>query len=507
MKKAVAYIRVSGKSDGGSHSFEFQKCYWQEHLERSEEVELCGIYADKGISGRTQEKRLQFVKMIEDCKAGGIDVIYTKSVQRFGRNTAELLQTVRELRDMNVEVIFDKEHISTFQTSSEIYLIIAASIAENDVSTNSLNQKWAYEEKFSKGHVVVGKGVLGYKMTEDNTLEIVEEEGDIVKRIFREYLCGYSVNQIVDGLKRDDIPTKRNGTNWQRSTIMRMLENIKYKGDAILGKTYKPDVLSPKRIKNDGKMPMYYVENSHPAIIEKEFFDLVQEEIKIRKKADYATKTGEGKYVSKYPFSGMIICGDCMSRYRRLIRKNPNGKEIPTWVCTHRIANHDGKCESITLKESDVEKAYLSALKELAENMLNANQITNTIEAAINADKTAEIDTIEEEIITLQQQAIALHTARKNSEITDDVYQNQIEILSKELRAKESAQAKIKTLNAEKILTESRKAKILEISKQATLLQSFDTALMKSLLQRIIVINKTTLKLEFKGGESVVRGI
>lgn len=267
MKKAVAYIRVSGKSDGGSHSFEFQKRYWHKQLGESEEVELCGIYADKGISGRTQEKRLQFVKMIEDCKAGGIDVIYTKSVQRFGRNTAELLQTVRELRDMNVEVIFDKEHISTFQTSSEIYLIIAASIAENDVSTNSLNQKWAYEEKFSKGHVVVGKGVLGYKMTEDNTLEIVEEEGEIVRRIFREYLCGYSVNQIVDGLKRDNIPTKRNGANWQRSTIMRMLENIKYKGDAILGKTYKPDVLSPKRIKNDGKMPMYYVENSHPAPI------------------------------------------------------------------------------------------------------------------------------------------------------------------------------------------------------------------------------------------------
>ncbi len=196
MKKAVAYIRVSGKSDGGSHSFEFQKRYWQEQFGRSEEVELCGIYADKGISGRTQEKRPQFVKMIEDCKAGGIDVIYTKSVQRFGRNTAELLQTVRELRDIGVEVIFDKEHISTFQTSSEIYLIIAASIAENDVSTNSLNQKWAYEEKFSKGHVVVGKGVLGYKMTQGNTLEIVEEEAKTVRKIYEMFASGSSIGEI-----------------------------------------------------------------------------------------------------------------------------------------------------------------------------------------------------------------------------------------------------------------------------------------------------------------------
>ncbi|MFI3164460.1 MAG: recombinase family protein [Bacillota bacterium] len=505
--RVCAYARVSTQNEEQEDSYERQINHYTSLINANENWQMVGVYADQGLTGTRAEKRPQFMQMIADCENGKIDRILVKSVSRFARNTVDAISIIRKLKDKGIAVFFESENIDTLTPGGEMLLTILAGLAEQESRNISTNIKWAMQKKFKNGEVTI-VNLYGYKKADNgNGYEIVEEEGEIVRRIFREYLCGYSVNQIVDGLKRDNISTKRNGANWQRSTIMRMLENIKYKGDAILGKTYKPDVLSPKRIKNDGKMPMYYVENSHPAIIDKELFDLVQEEIKIRKKADYATKTGEGKYVSKYPFSGMIICGDCMSRYRRLIRKKPNGEEIPTWVCTHRIASHDGKCESVTLKESDVEKTYLSALKELAVNMLNKNQITNIIERAIVTDLTAKTDTIEEEIITLQQQAIVLHTARKNSEITDDVYKNQIEILSKELREKESEQVEIKTLNAEKILTESRKSKILEISKQTTLLETFDTALMKSLLHRIVVINKTTLKLEFKGGESVVREI
>ncbi|MFI3164461.1 MAG: recombinase family protein [Bacillota bacterium] len=355
MKKAVAYIRVSGKSDGGSHSFEFQKRYWQDHLARSDEVELFGIYADKGISGRTQEKRLQFVKMIEDCKAGGIDVIYTKSVQRFGRNTAELLQTVRELRDMNVEVIFDKEHISTFQTSSEIYLIIAASIAENDVSTNSLNQKWAYEEKFSKGHVIVGKGVLGYKMTEDNTLEIVEEEAKTVRKIYEMFASGGSMGEIRRTLSAEGYKTKKGSNKWCNSSIGWILDNEKYVGDNLQQKTIVHNGV--KTINENGKHgKQWLMENVHPQIVSKELNDKV--------KARRAEKEKRKCTVQNYTFTGKIECGCCGTNF---IRKMQNPKKCwacEVWVCNNSFTHGKSACDSHRIKEEVLKAKFVECYNE-----------------------------------------------------------------------------------------------------------------------------------------------
>ena len=234
-KRAVAYVRVSSGSDAQIHSFEFQSAYWHNELDSNPDVEMVGIYADKGLSGRSMYKRPQFLTMMQDAREGKFDVIYTKSISRFGRNTVHLLESVRELRDLGVAVIFQNENINTLSNTSELFMTIAAALAESELEEDSKRQRWSYQDRFQNGWISIGSRMYGYRAVEGNQLEIIENEAAVVREIFNMYLGGMGTVAISKVLNDRGLKTSR-GNPWSPNAILEIISNEKYTGDALMGK-------------------------------------------------------------------------------------------------------------------------------------------------------------------------------------------------------------------------------------------------------------------------------
>ena len=285
----AAYARVSTEKEEQEDSFERQVEHYTALIKSKDEWEFGGIYADPGITGTRAERRPDFMRMIADCRAGKINKVLVKSISRFARNTVDALNYIRELKDLGISVYFENENIDTLTPGGEVLITILAAMAEQESRTMSTNIKWTYQKKFKNGEIVLNTGLmLGYvKAGKDaegrDAYEINEYEAAIVRRIYGEYLAGVSIHRICRGLEADGIPTKLGKKRWAYSVVQSILRNEKYTGNAILGKTYKPDVLTKYRKKNNGQAPMYYVEGTHPAIIDKEMFDMVQNEMERRK--------------------------------------------------------------------------------------------------------------------------------------------------------------------------------------------------------------------------------
>lgn len=271
--KVAAYCRVSTDSEEQSTSYDAQVEYYTNYINNRSDWEFAGIFADDGISGTNTKKRLEFNRMIESCISGEIDMIITKSISRFARNTLDCLKYIRKLKEYNVPVYFEKENINTMDSKGEVLLTIMASLAQQESESISKNVKMGIQYRYQKGEVRVNHNrFLGYTKDADGKLIIQSDEAEVVKRIFKEYLEGKSLNGIAKGLMADDILTAANNPIWRGETIRKILSNEKYIGDALLQKTYTVDVLNKKRVVNNGLVPQYYVENSHEGIISKEMF-------------------------------------------------------------------------------------------------------------------------------------------------------------------------------------------------------------------------------------------
>lgn len=285
------YARVSTQNDEQEDSYERQKAHFEEKIRSNPNWNYVEGYADWGISGTKAESRKEFMRMIDDCRAGKINRVLVKSISRFGRNTVDTLTYIRELRELGISIFFETQNIDTMTAGGDVLITILAAMAEQESRTMSTNIKWAFQKRFKDGRVLINfKQSLGYDKVvnvdenghKEEEYVIVESEAEIVRMIYREYLSGKTIRQIADQLNELGIRTKR-GYEWKPSGIEGVLTNYKYTGNAILGMTYKPDVLSKSRLKNEGQSPSYHVENSHPAIITKEMFDMVQAEIQRRK--------------------------------------------------------------------------------------------------------------------------------------------------------------------------------------------------------------------------------
>lgn len=262
--KVAAYCRVSTDSDEQSTSYEAQVEHYTNFIQKNEEWEFAGIFADDGISGTNTKKREEFNRMIAECMEGHIDMIITKSISRFARNTLDCLRYIRQLKEKNVPVFFEKENINTMDSKGEVLLTIMASLAQQESESLSKNVKMGMQFRFQNGEVQVNHNrFMGYTKDEDGHLIIEPAEAEIVKRIYREYLQGASLKQIGDGLMDDGILTAAGKAKWRPESVKKILKNEKYIGDALLQKTYTVDVLTKKRVKNNGIVPQYYVENSH----------------------------------------------------------------------------------------------------------------------------------------------------------------------------------------------------------------------------------------------------
>lgn len=355
-KRVGAYCRVSTDSDEQELSFETQCHYYQQYIQEHPDYELVDIYADEGISGTSLNGRHGFKRMMDDTKAGKLDLILTKSITRFARNTVDSLNSLRQLHDLGVEVYFEMEHINS-KEGNELLITILSSLAQESSHEKSNSVKWGYRRQFEKGKVYAPM-FYGYR-SNHGTLVIVEEEAKIVREIFAMYLMGLSDCQIADNLTKRGILTRSGKNKWIASTIKGMLTNVKYTGNSIGGKTYNVDFLHPKRLINHGEVPMFIVENSHPAIISKEIFEKVQIERARRLKRgnvlnsnNVSKKRGFSSLNSLY---GKIICADCGHLYRRTIWTKRSGEKEPVWRCRNRLNN--GKyahCNNITLKEKEL---------------------------------------------------------------------------------------------------------------------------------------------------------
>lgn len=323
-KRVATYARVSSGKDAMLHSLSAQISYYNDYIGNRGDWELAGIYADEALSG-TKEDRPEFQRMLADCRDGKIDMVVTKSLTRFARNTVTLLSTVRELKLLEVDVYFEEENIHTLSSDGELMLTLLASSAQEESRSVSENQKWRIQKMFEAGRPNTGT-MLGYRLV-DGTLQIVPEEAEIVKMIFADYLSGMGKNRIAKKLMHMKVSTLRGG-RWNENSLFRILTNEKYTGDMLLQKTYRADHISKRRTVNHGERPAYYVEDSHEAIIDKETFARVQRELKRR-----AALHPSNQVKTLHPFTSMIRCEMCGRHfYRKIV--NAGGKYAkPAWIC------------------------------------------------------------------------------------------------------------------------------------------------------------------------------
>ena len=496
------YARVSTDMNEQEESYEKQREYFENYIKLRPEWNYVEGYADQGISGTKAQQRPEFMRMIEDCRKGKINRILVKSISRFARNTVDTLHYLRELKELGVSVWFETQGIDTMTPNGEVLITILAALAEQESRTISTNVKWGYQKRFNDGKVIINhRFILGYTKVGKEYV-IVEDEAKIVRKIFLDYLSGKTARQICDELNQDGIPTKR-GCNWTPSTVLNMLSNEKYTGNAILGKTFQVDVLSKARVKNKGQGTLYYVENSHPGIISQEIFDMVQKEKQRRLSLRSSANTGKGKYSSKYPLSGLLVCADCGSKFRRYGRTIASGEFITTWVCIQHQKDIS-KCKMLPLKEVDVLEAYKRVVTRFSGDLADVLEtVKESINEELKAENIADLTPVRERLTEIRKQIMDLFKDKKAGAITPDEYNQKYNELSKKVRELEEEEKILSTTNTNDHI---RKEQLKEIN---TILSDesvdlLDSQIMRTLLNCIKVIDKHTVEFQFNCNLNII---
>lgn len=367
-KRVCAYARVSTDSIEQQDSFHYQVDYYKNYISNRDDWEYAGIYADEAISGTQVKKREEFLRMMKDCEDGKIDMIITKSVTRFARNTVDSIKAIRKLKLLGIGVYFEKEHINTLSEKSEQMLTILSSIAQTESENISANTKWGFRKQFQDGSFTIGTPAYGYMNDEDGQLIIKEDEAEIVRRIFTEYLNGKGTYIIAKGLNNDNIPTIRTAEQWTDTAVIDILKNPIYAGDLLLQKTYTTEVLPFQRKRNKGQMPRYFIENNNEPIITKLEWQMVCEIFEYRR--SLIGMDDSGKYQNRYEFSSKIICSECGGVFRR--QKIYIGKpfERVQWCCIQHIKNIE-KCSMKAIRDETIKEAFVNMWNKLMTNHID----------------------------------------------------------------------------------------------------------------------------------------
>lgn len=357
-RKVAGYARVSTDHDDQFSSYEAQIDYYTNYIKGRDDWAFVEVYTDEGITGTSTKHREGFKQMIADALDGKIDLIVTKSVSRFARNTVDSLTTIRQLKEAGVEVYFEKENIWTFDGKGELLLTIMSSLAQEESRSISENCTWGQRKRFADGKVSVPfQRFLGYDRGPDGNLVVNREQAVIVKRIYSLFLQGMTYHGIADTLTKDGIPTPGGKKKWSISTVKSILSNEKYKGDALLQKSYTVDFLTKKTKVNEGEIPQYYVEDNHEAIVDPEVFEMVQREM---------AKRGKGKkyHSGVHAFSTKIKCGECGSWYGSKVWHSNTKYRKTIWQCNHKF-DGDCRCQTPHLTDEEIQLHFLSAANKL----------------------------------------------------------------------------------------------------------------------------------------------
>ena len=379
--RVAAYCRVSTDDEEQLTSYEAQVSYYTDKITSNPDWVMADVFADEGKTGTSVKSRKDFQRMIRQCRRGKIDLILTKSLSRFARNTLDTVKYTRELRQLGIPVIFEKENLNSISWESEFLLTLYGAFAQSESESISKNVSWGKRQAMKEGKVTIQyKHLLGYIRGADGKPEIVPDQAEIIRFIFKRYLAGDTLRAIKAQLEAEQVPYITGEVAWNLSTLQSILQNEKYCGDVIMQKTFRKDCISKETVVNTGQLPKYWTQNHHEAIVSREIFDAVQEETARRKAMASGTKksapTGLGKYSSKHALTGLLICGECGTPYRRVVWSQ-KGMKRPVWRCVNRLDHGKTLCKhSPTLDEKPLQEAVLAAVNIL---MSRKDELSNGV--------------------------------------------------------------------------------------------------------------------------------
>lgn len=419
-RRVAAYARVSTDMEEQASSYETQIAYYTSHIQSRSDWVFAGMYSDEGISGTPTKHREGFQHMIADALAGKIDLILTKSVSRFARNTVDSLTTVRQLKDAGVEVYFEKENIYTFDSKGELLITIMSSLAQEESRSISENVTWGHRRRFAEGRAMIPYSqLLGYTKGENGGLVIDESEAPTVRRIYAEFLTGKTPSAIATILTREGHLTPRGKTTWSTSTINSILRNEKYKGDALLQKTFTTDFLTKTVKKNEGEVPQYYVTGHHEPIIEPEIWEHVQAEI-ARRVRSYANP--------HHVFASMIRCGQCGGTFGRKKWHSSSKYERFIWRCNNKYEGKRTGCTTPHVTEDAIKNAFTQALAKRIDTNTGADHALNILEPTVlnteslQTQQAALVKELEETRVLIEQLIETAATRTLNIDDFDATY-------------------------------------------------------------------------------------
>ncbi|HEM5964011.1 recombinase family protein [Streptococcus suis] len=493
-RRVAGYARVSTDHEDQATSYESQMRYYSDYINGRDDWEFVKMYSDEGISGTNTKLRTGFKAMVEDALNGKIDLIITKSVSRFARNTVDSLTTVRQLKEVGVEIYFEKENIWTLDSKGELLITIMSSLAQEESRSISENVTWGLRKQFAEGKVHFPyTNVLGFKAGEDGAIVVDQDEAKTVRYIFQQALIGKSPYHIAKDLTEQGIPSPSGKSQWNATTIKRMLRNEKYKGDALLQKTFTIDFLTKKKNINRGELPQYYVENNHEAIVDRETFDAVQ-----------LVLDNKGRKSSTTIFSSKLVCGDCghffgskvwhsTSKYRRVI-----------YQCNEKYKGIS-KCSTPHVTEEEVKQWFVSAVNQVLDNRL---EVIDNLYVLLSIGN---LEVIDEQIKVLETEAevvsqLVANLVSENAIISQD----QDKYLKKynQLTSKyEGIVQEIESLELHR-MKKSKRNKELQVfinalEKQEGLLLEFDEFLWETMIEHVTVSGAKEIFIKFKNGQIV----
>lgn len=493
-RRVAGYARVSTDHEVQATSYESQMRYYSEYINGRDDWEFVKMYSDEGISGTNTKLRTGFKSMVEDALDGKIDLIITKSVSRFARNTVDSLTTVRQLKEVGVEIYFEKENIWTLDSKGELLITIMSSLAQEESRSISENVTWGLRKQFAEGKVHFPyTNVLGFKAGEDGAIVVDQDEAKTVRYIFRQALIGKSPYHIAKDLTEQVIPSPSGKSHWNATTIKRMLRNEKYKGDALLQKTYTTDFLTKKKNINRGELPQYYVENNHEAIVDRETFDAVQQVLE-----------NKGRKSSTTIFSSKLVCGDCghffgskvwhsTSKYRRVI-----------YQCNEKYKGIS-KCSTPHVTEEEVIQWFISAVNQVLDNRI---EVIDNLYVLLSIGN---LEVIDEQIKVLETEAEVVSQLVANLVSENAIIrQDQDKYLKKynQLTSKyEGIVQDIESLELQRMQKSKRNKELQDfigtLEKLGKVLTDFDELLWESLVESVMINEDKGAKFKFKNGAVV----
>lgn len=486
--RVAAYCRVSTDSKDQLNSFAAQYAYYTSLISNQENWTLVDIYADEGITGTSAEKREDFKRLIDDCRRGLIDKVYTKSISRFARNTKDCLEVIREMKAMGIGVVFEEQHIDTSIVSGEMLTAVFAACAQAESESISKNMRWSYQKRMESGRFITCRAPFGYELL-DGKLVIEENEALVVRKIFDMFLSGWNTIEISKEISKLGIKASEGSMQWKPTSIIYILQNEKYIGDSLVQKTFSTETIPYEKKLNKGERQQLYISNTHPAIIDRKTFEMVQ----LLYKSKRPQITGKSK--NKYCFTGLLYCGYCGTVCRRTISSN-----TAYWVCN--CHNRGGSCLARPIRETQIYSAFLRLYYKLKHNGLEIlTAMVEDLEVVRERMMLWSPDIIEinKRISSVTSQSHKLSLLNQQGAVDSDIFISKSNQLAEQLQSAKREKERLLQKQDDDVLRKTREI-IDALQCGPDFLESFDAELFHELIEKIIVESNERIRFRLVNG-------